>query len=131
MISISLQNFLFTAQTDLVPIFQELSLKPVNDSYLSTRWSLTWLSVPRSCGYLEMVGCLDKTSGAPLPHSLLTLNNNHTVGGIRAQAVGGSAAVLPTVAGLAVDDLDGDDAVSVSDGVDAVVKRLPRLKHKV
>ena len=72
-----------------------------------------------------------KTSVAPLPNSLLTFNNNHTVGGVRAEAVCGRAAVLPTVAGLAVDDLDGDDAVSVSDRVDAVVQRLPRLKQKV
>ena len=61
----------------------------------------------------------------------LTFNNNYTVGGVRAEAVGRRAPVLPAVAGLTVDDLDGDDAVSVSDGVDAVVKRLPGLKDKV
>ena len=61
-----------------------------------------------------------KPEVATIP-SLLTLNNNNTVGGIRAEAVGGRAAILPAVAGLTVDDLDGDDAVSVSDGVDAVV----------
>ena len=74
-----------------------------------------------------------RTSPVPhyIYHSLLTFNNNNTVGGIRAEAVGGGAAVLAAVAGLTVDDLDGDDTVSVSDRVDAVVQRLPRLKHKV
>ena len=83
--------------------------------------SLMWL--PGNEGGLE-------PESATKNHSLLTLNNNNTVGGIRAEAVGGRAAILPAVAGLTVDDLDGDDAVSVSDGVDAVVERLPRLKQK-
>ena len=73
----------------------------------------------------------------PVPHyiyyycPLLTFNNNNTVGGIRAEAVGGGAAVLAAVAGLTVDNLDGDDTVSVSDRVDAVVQRFPGLKHQV
>ena len=61
-------------------------------------------------------------------YNLLTFNNDDTVGGVRAEAVAGGAPVLAAVTGLAVDDLDGDDAVSVSDGVDAVVQRFARLK---
>ena len=61
--------------------------------------------------------------------SQLTLNNNNTVGAVRAQLVGGHTLVLATVTGLTVDDFNGDDSVSVGDGVQRGVKRLARLKE--
>ena len=61
--------------------------------------------------------------------SQLTLNNNNTVGAVRAQLVGGHTLVLATVTGLTVDDFNGDDSVSVGDGIQRGIKRLARLKE--
>ena len=61
-------------------------------------------------------------------HYLLTLDNDDAVSAVWAQPVGGHTLVLAAVAGLTVDDLDGDDTVSVGDGVHRGVKRLARLK---
>ena len=61
-------------------------------------------------------------------HHLLTLDDDDAVGAVWAQPVAGHALVLAAVAGLAVDDLDGDDAVSVGDRVHRGVKRLAGLK---
>ena len=60
----------------------------------------------------------------------LTLHNNNTVSGVWPKTVGGRALVLATVAGLAVDDLDGDDAVGVGDGVQVGIQGLARLKQE-
>ena len=59
---------------------------------------------------------------------LLTLHNDDAVGAVWAQPVAGHALVLAAVAGLAVDDLDGDHAVRVGYRVHARVQRLAGLK---
>lgn len=61
-------------------------------------------------------------------HYLLTLDNDDAVGAVWAQPVAGHALVLAAVAGLAVDDLDGDDSISVGDRVHRGVQRLAGLK---
>ena len=61
-------------------------------------------------------------------HYLLTLDNDDAVGAVWAQPVGGHALVLAAVAGLAVDDLDCNDAVGVGDGVQVGIQGLARLK---
>ena len=62
---------------------------------------------------------------------VLTLDDDDAVGGVWAEAVGGDALVLAAVAGLAVDDLDGDDAVRVRDREQVRRQRLPGLRRYV
>ena len=50
-------------------------------------------------------------------HHLLTLDDDDAVCAVWAQPVAGHALVLAAVAGLAVDDLNGDDTISVGDRV--------------
>ena len=78
---------------------------------------------------IELFGCWKKY----LLHKIfvLTLDNNDAVGGVWAEAVGGDALVLAAVAGLAVDDLDGDDAVRVRDREQVRRQRLPGLRRYV
>ena len=70
---------------------------------------------------IELFGCCLKIF-------VLTLDDDDAVGGVWAEAVGGDALVLAAVAGLAVDDLDGDDAVRVRDRVLVRLKLLPALE---
>jgi len=58
---------------------------------------------------------------------VVTLNDDNTVSRVTAQAVGGCALVLSRVTRLAVDDLDGDDTISVGDGELVRLKRLAGL----
>ena len=62
---------------------------------------------------------------------VLTLDDNDAVGGVGAEAVGGDALVLAAVAGLAVDDLDGDDAVRVRDREEVRRQWLAGLRRYV
>ena len=62
---------------------------------------------------------------------VLTLDDDDAVGGVWSEAVGGDALVLAAVAGLAVDDLDGDDAVRVRDREQVRRQRLPGLRRYV
>ena len=62
---------------------------------------------------------------------LLTLHNDDAVGAVWAQPVAGHALVLAAVAGLAVDDLDGDHAVRVRDREQVRRQRLAGLRRYV
>ena len=55
---------------------------------------------------------------------VVPLHDHHAVGGVAAEAVGGRALVLAGVGRLAVDDLDGDDTIGVSDGELVLFKLL-------
>ena len=94
-------------------------------SYLNTGWSPTSASVPRSCCYLW--GDYEVRYVQHWRTPQLTLNDDNTVSRVTAQAVGGCALVLPGVRRLAVDDLDGDDAVGVGDGELVSLERLAGL----
>ena len=76
---------------------------------------------------LEIFGCCWKIFDLQKIF-ILTLDDDDAVGGVWSEAVGGDALVLAAVAGLAVDDLDGDDTVGVGDGVQVGIQGLARLK---
>ena len=58
----------------------------------------------------------------------LTFHDDDALRGVGAPVVGGHAPVLAGVAGLRVDDLDGNDAVGVGDGVLGGVQLLAGLQ---
>jgi hypothetical protein len=58
----------------------------------------------------------------------ITFDNDDTFRHVRAQLVGGDDLVLPRVAGLSVDDFDGQDAVCVGNGKPRGVQLLASLQ---
>ena len=62
-----------------------------------------------------------------IPVYKFTLDNNDAFRGVGSTVVGGNALVLAGVAGLRVDDLNGDDAVGVSNGILGRVELLASL----
>ena len=79
---------------------------------------------------LEIFGCCWKIFDLQKIF-ILTLDDDDAVGGVWSEAVGGDALVLAAVAGLAVDDLDGDDAVRVRDREQVRRQRLAGLRRYV
>ena len=57
-----------------------------------------------------------------------TFYNDYTVSEVRAQAVGGNTLVFARVSGLAVDDLNCNDTIGVSDGIQTGIQLLPTLE---
>ena len=93
-------------------------------SYRSKEWNLTWPSARRSYCYLKIYF---RTIVAKNIWQL-TLHDNDTVGGIRSKFVGRDTFIFSAVRGLTVDNLDGNDTVSVSNGIQGCIQWLAGLK---